>query len=217
MSSTNTQILIATHNPSKKKELQHIFAALLPTTITFVTLADIGIHDDIEETGSTFEANAILKARHYAQVSKLPTIADDGGICIDALGGEPGVHSKRWMGREASDRELIDYCLMKMKHVPNHQRTAAFRVVLAFCDPQQQDVDGQLMTYLATGQTTGHIAQKAHTKVLPGFPYRALLIVDPYNKYYDELTAAEHAQVNHRVDAASHLADDILAWYNKHQ
>lgn len=211
------KLLIATHNPSKKKELQHIFASVLPADIELVTLTDVGITDDVEETGATFEENASLKARHYAQLSNLPTIADDGGICIDALGGEPGVHSKRWMGREASDQELIDYCLLKMNGVAENERTAAFQVVLAFCDPGERDTNNNLVVHLATGKTTGHIAQKAHTTVLPGFPYRALLIVDPFHKYYDELTPAEHAQVNHRVDAASHLADDILAWYNKHQ
>ncbi len=211
------KLLIATHNPSKKNELQQIFSSVLPSDIELVTLADVGITEDVEETGATFEENASLKATHYAKLSGLATLADDGGICVDALGGEPGVHSKRWMGREASDQELIDYCLMKMHDVPEDKRTAAFRVVLAFCDPAELDTEDNLVVHMATGKTTGHIAQKAHDTVLPGFPYRALLIVDPFNKYYDELTPPEHAQVNHRVDAASHLADDILAWYNKHQ
>ena len=210
------QILIATHNPAKRDELALVFAKFLPTTLTFVTLADVGITQDVEETGKKFLENAILKAETYAHLSGLPTIADDGGICIEALHGEPGVHSKRWMGREATDHELIAYCLKKLEPFEtDKERSAYFEVVLAFCASSTAVGQQNPFIHTTSARVSGHIAHTAHKAVIPGFPYRALMVVDKYHRYYDELTPQQHREVNHRYMAGQQLASAILAWYNR--
>lgn len=211
------QILIATHNPAKRDELAQVFATFLPDALTFVTLSDVGITDDVEETGTTFLENAILKAETYARLSGLPTIADDGGICIAALNGAPGVHSKRWMGRTARDEELIDYCLLQLKpYKSQKERSAYFEVVLAFCEnPSATASHHNPFIHTASARVEGHIATRPYGTVVAGFPYRALMIVDAYDRYYDELTPEQHQAINHRYKAGEQLASAILAWYNR--
>ena len=107
------KLLIATTNPGKLAELSR-FLSDIP--ITLVSLKDVGITDTIEEIGKTFEENAILKAKYYFQKSGLPTLADDGGAEIDALNGEPGVKTRRWIhgDRDSTDNELVAYTLKRL-------------------------------------------------------------------------------------------------------
>src|SRR3989344_3346587 len=128
-----TKLLIATTNPGKLAELSR-FLADIPMNL--VNLKDLDITDTVEETGNTFEENAILKARYYCKKSGLPTLADDGGFEIDAPGGEPGVKSHRWIhgDREDTDEELIAYTFEKMKGI--QKRGAQLRAVLAFVTPE---------------------------------------------------------------------------------
>lgn len=196
------KILIATHNPAKQSELQKWLRKAI-AGIEVVTLDDLHITDDPEETGKTFAENAKLKAEYYAKKSRLPTIADDGGIEIDALNGEPGVISKRWLGHDATDQELIDYTLLRMKDVSPDKRTARFTVVLCFVEP----VSGRQV--IKTESIEGTISVRPSQTWQPGFPYRAVFKVSHYNKYYDELTPGEHETVNHRHRAIEKLAESI--------
>lgn len=183
------KLLIATTNPGKLAEIRR-FLSDLP--IELVGLDEIGIKDRVEETGKTFEENAILKAKFYAQKSGLPTIGDDGGFEIDALGGEPGVKSHRWVtGKENSDKELIEYTFKKMKGIRN--RGAQLRAVLALALP-----NGQIHT--ATAVTRGIIPEKPSYERVPGFPYRSILYIPEIRKYYnhDKLTLEETEKYNHR-------------------
>ena len=133
------KLLVATSNPAKFKEIKY-FLSDLPLKI--VSLKDLKVKERVEEDKDTFEENAIKKALFYAKKSNLPTIADDGGLEIDVLGGEPGVKSRRWIGgKEASDEKLIDYTLRKLKGVPSEKRGAQLRAVLALAFP-----DGQVFT-----------------------------------------------------------------------
>src|SRR3989344_7519292 len=134
------KLLIATTNPGKLVELSR-FLADIPMSL--VSLKDLDITDTVEETGKTFEENAILKAKYFCKKSGLPTLADDGGFEIDALGGEPGVKSHRWIhqDREDTDEELIAYTLEKMRGLPRAQRGAQLRLVLALVFP-----DGRVST-----------------------------------------------------------------------
>ena len=100
------KLLIATKNKGKIKEFRNLLSYL---PIELVTLSDIGIEDDIEESAATYKENSQKKALFYAKKSGLPAIADDGGLEINALGGEPGIKSRRWLGYEASDEELINH------------------------------------------------------------------------------------------------------------
>lgn len=197
---TNIQkLLIATHNPAKKRELHGGFSSLLTSNINLLFLDDLHITKDPEETGKTFLDNAKLKAEYFAQLSNLPTIADDGGIEIDVLNGEPGVHSKRWLGRDSSDSELIEYTLSRLTSVPLEKRTAHFRIVLYYLNPTTG------VSASAHASLDGKIALNVGPKALLGFPYRALFIVDKYKKYYDELTQEEHQSTNHRLMAVEKL------------
>lgn len=201
------KLLIATHNPAKKKEIGEWLGQEIPN-VEIITLDYLQIKEDPDETGKTFEENAILKAAFYAEKSGLPSIADDGGLQIDALGGAPGVMSKRWLGRAAPDQELINHTLAMMKEVPPHKRTARFTLVLCFYDPKTNK------TLLETESVEGSIATRARDTWRPGFQYRAVFIVKKFGKYYDDLTPQEHATINHRYIAVKRLAKKIRSLYH---
>jgi XTP/dITP diphosphohydrolase len=193
------KLLIATTNPAKLAEIKE-FLSDLP--IECVGLKDIGIVQVVEETGATFEENAILKARVYREISGLPTIADDGGLEIDALNGEPGVHSHRWIhtDREDTDEELIEYTINKMKGLPEDKRGAQLRLVLALVLP-----DGEIHT--SEGVIRGIIAEQPSSYRRIGFPYRSLLYLPEIKKFYnhDELAKEVHLAYNHRRKALEKL------------
>lgn len=193
------KLLIATTNPGKLTEIKR-FLEDIP--IELVGLKDVGIAETVEETGRTFEENAILKAKYYCRKFGLPTLADDGGFEIDALGGEPGVKSHRWIhqDREDTDEELIAYTLEKMRGLPRAQRGAQLRLVLALVFP-----DGQKFT--VEEQTRGIVAEKPSQHRTEGFPYRSLLFLPEINKYYDHdlLTPEETERFNHRKIALEKL------------
>ncbi|MBI5620788.1 non-canonical purine NTP pyrophosphatase [Candidatus Gottesmanbacteria bacterium] len=198
------KLLIATTNPGKLNEIKR-FLGDLP--VDLVGLKDVGITDVVEEIGSTFEENAIIKAKYYMQKSGLPTLADDGGFEIDALGGEPGVKSHRWVhgDREDTDEELIAYTLEKMRGLPRTQRGAQLRLVLAliFLDGRQFTVEEN---------TRGIVAEKSSAHRTAGFPYRSLLFLPEINKYYDHdlLTPEETETFNHRKRALERLKPIII-------
>ena len=189
------KLLIATTNPGKLGEIRE-FLADLP--LEFVGLTDVGITEYPEETGISFQENAILKAKFYAEKSKLPTLADDGGLEIDALNGEPGVKSHRWIhnDREDDDEELIRYTLDRMKDVVDGNRGAQLRLVLALVIPNDE-------LFTAEEKVRGIIPHEASTFRWKGFPYRSLLYLPEIKKYYnhDELTATENETYNHRKKA----------------
>ncbi len=196
------KLLIATTNPGKLGEIKK-FLSDIP--IKLVSLADLGITDYPEEHGKTFEENAILKAKHYAAISGLPAIADDGGFEIDALGGEPGVKSHRWIhgDRDDEDEELIAYTMSRMRGLPrsaSRRRGAQLRLVLALALPNGK-------VYTAEDKVRGVIPQEPSKHRTPGFPYRSLLFLPELGKFYDhnELTEGENAAYNHRKRAVEKL------------
>lgn len=198
------KLLIATHNPAKKTELKEGFLPLEKKGIQLIFLDDLHILEDPEETGKTFEENARLKSEFFAQLTGLPTVADDGGIMIDALGGEPGVHSKRWLGRTATDEELVKHTITKLSGIPLEQRTARFHIALWYTNPLKST------HHLSTADLRGRIALHVGPDAKLGFPYRSLFIVDRFNKYYDELSESEHKNVNHRLKAIDQLIPFIV-------
>ncbi len=128
------KLLIATTNPGKLGEITRYLSDL---PIKLVGLKDLKITDKVEETGATFEENAIIKAKFYCEKSGLPTIGDDGGLEIDVLGGAPGVKSHRWIhgDREDTDEELIAHTIKQLKGIPLENRKAQLRAVLALALP----------------------------------------------------------------------------------
>lgn len=202
------KLLIATTNPGKFAEISH-FLSDLP--VELIGLRDLHIADHPEESGNTFEENAILKAKFYAQKSGLPTIADDGGAEIDALGGEPGVKTRRWMhaDRDSTDDELIKYTLERLKGVPLQNRGMQLRVVIALSLPNGR-------YYTSQAKIRGVIAVKPSPQGYLGFPFRSLMYIPELGKFYnhDLMTPQENEQYNHRKRALEELKPILRTYLN---
>lgn len=197
------KLLIATHNPAKKNEITKWFHELVPGVIT-VSLDDLKITDEPEETGRTFAENSLIKAKYYAEKSGLPSLADDGGIEIDALNGAPGVLSSRWLGYKATDEQLIRGTLEKMSNVPMEQRTARLTICLTHYDPRTKK------TLSETESIEGYITTEPDKTFEHGFPYRAIFKITKYDKFYHHLTPAEHNDINHRKKAVKRLIEKLI-------
>jgi len=186
------KLLIATNNPGKLREYQEILADL-PVTLT--TPAIEGIALDPEETGSTFEENAIIKARVFAQASGLLTLADDSGLEIDALGGEPGVYSARY-GNTAKHEQVRRYQLvldkLAAKQAPWTERTARFRCVVALAR-------GEQLVGTAQGAVEGFIAYEP--KGTNGFGYDPIFFAPEFNRTLAEITSEQKHRISHRARA----------------
>lgn len=192
------KLLIATRNPGKFKEIKSLLSDL---PLEILSLDDLKIEEDPIEDGRTFEENAIKKAKFYSKKSGLPTLADDGGLEIDSLGGEPGVTSSRWIGgKKSSDKKLISYTLEKLKGVSDEGRGAQLRAILALVLP-----DGKV--FVSEGRIRGIIAKKVSKYYFPGYPFRSLLFIPSVGKFYNqkELTKEENEKINHRRKAVRRL------------
>lgn len=201
------KLLIATTNPAKFNEIK---GGLRDISAEIVSLLDFREAQFIEETGHTFEENAELKAKGYGMQFNLPAIADDGGIEIDFLNGEPGVKSHRWLSldRESTDEELIIHTLDRLKGVAREKRGAQLRAVAAFYNPMSGKV------FLESEAVRGYIIEEMPTEVIPGFPFRSLLFLPQFGKLYKDLTEEEHLQINHRLKALERLKPKIVAALN---
>jgi len=197
------KILIATTNQAKLEEIKIGLKPLLKQKIKFLTLTDVGVEEKPQESGKTFRENAKIKAEFYAKKTNLPTLADDGGLIIPYLNNEPGVRSRRWLGYEATDKELINYTLERLKNVSKKNRLAYLRVCLCFFNPKTQEI------FFEEESIKGFITEKPSNKPTFGYPFRSLFIVKKFNKYYDELTKKEHQQTNHRLIALKKLIKKI--------
>jgi len=191
------KILIATTNPGKVREYSEFLKEL---NLTFLSLKDVGITKDVEETGTTYKENAALKAVTYSKESGIPAISDDGGLEISALGGKPGLHSRRWVGGVGKDEDIIKKMIEVSKNLAENNRRATFKIIVAFALP-----DGKVWT--KSGNVSGIIAKKPLLKLLKGYPYRSFLYLPRLKKYYheSELTEAEQKQYNHRYKALQKL------------
>ena len=184
------KLLIATNNRGKLREYAQLLDGLL---FEFTTLAEAGIAVEVNETGSSMQQNAIQKAIAYAHLSGLVTLADDSGLEVDALGGEPGVMSRRYAGEDASDRERNDYLLAKLHDVPWEKRGARFRCIIAVAMPE-----GEVET--CDGVCEGFIAFEP--KGEGGFGYDPIFHLPDQDKRMAELTLEEKNRLSHRAKAA---------------
>ncbi len=192
------KLLIATRNAGKLAEYRNLLAGV-PFELTY--LPEVGITDEIEETGDTFLANAVLKARAYARASGLLTLADDSGLEVPALGGEPGVHSARYSGPGATDERNIDLLLQRLAGMPQVQRQARFRCVIAIANP-----DG--IVYTAEGACLGEIIHAP--RGTHGFGYDPVFYLPELGRTMAELPPELKNQVSHRA-AAARAAREILS------
>jgi XTP/dITP diphosphohydrolase len=199
------RLLIATTNPAKLAEYRLLLRDL---ALELVSLADIGITDVPEEAGATFEENALAKARFYFERARIATLADDGGLEIDALGGEPGVRSHRWLnsGGDDSDQALVDEVIRRMKDVPAGQRSARLRAVTALI---YDDGDGGVRERMAEAAIEGVIAERAYPHIRVGFPYRSVLYLPERNCYVGELGDEEEAKISQRRISLNKLHHDL--------
>ena len=184
------KLLIATTNRGKIAEYRYLFRGL---PFELVTPADEGIDDKVEEGHNSMAENAQQKAVFYARSSRLITVADDSGLEVDALGGEPGIHSARYAGKGASDRDRIVYLLDKLKEIPWEERTARFRCVIAVAAPGG-------MLEMCEGECEGLIAFEA--KGENGFGYDPIFYLPEFDKTMAELPLEIKNQISHRARAA---------------
>lgn len=200
------RLLIATTNPAKLDEYRLILRSL-GIALELVSLAELGISEAPEETGASFTENALIKARFYFQRARIATLADDGGLEIDALGGEPGVRSHRWLGSGGadSDQALADEVIRRMKGVEAGRRTARIRAAIALVHEE----GGAIREKTAEGAIEGTIAERAYPRIRAGFPYRAVLVIPGRNCYLGELGDEEEAQISQRRIALSRLKDEL--------
>lgn len=193
------EFVAATGNAGKLKELRRILEQMGHTV---VSQREAGILLEPEETGKTFTENAQIKAKAICKACGKPTVADDSGLCVDALDGAPGVYSARYCGRHGDDEANNDKLLAEMKSHPKQAlRTAAFVSVVCVCMP-----DGRLLT--AEGRCPGWVGYERRGD--NGFGYDPLFCVPAYqNRSYAELTDAEKDAVSHRGAALRKLEKEL--------
>ena len=191
------KVIAATKNKGKIKEMQEI---LSPLDIEIVSQQEMGIEVDAEETGDTFEKNALIKARAVAMICDYPILADDSGICVEALGGAPGVRSARYAGDDATDIDRINKMLGEIGDSEN--RNAKFVTAVAFIFP-----DGREIT--ASGEVKGHITHEPHGE--NGFGYDPIFFSEELGKTFAESSDEEKNSVSHRGRALKNLYEKLKA------
>ena len=188
------EVIIATKNSGKAKEFVRMFE---PLGFQVKTLLDYDEIEDIEETGSTFEENAILKAETVSKRLNRAVIADDSGLVIDALNGRPGVYSARYAGEQKSDEDNMDKVLEELKGVERTTRTARFYCALALAIPGKK-------TVTVSGTCEGLILDEK--RGTHGFGYDPIFYVKEKNKAMAELLPEEKSQISHRAVALRNLS-----------
>ena len=195
------KLLVATRNSGKVREFSRMLSDL---RFDVVGLDDLGIDIDVEETGSTFEENAILKAKAYAEASGELTLADDSGLIVDALNGEPGVLSARYGGEGLDDEQRVQLVLQKMKHLPGWERTARFVAVLALVG---DEVPGGVAT--SEGVLEGAIMHEPIGE--NGFGYDPVFWLAGHTKTTAQLSGPEKDAISHRGVALRGLMGTLKA------
>ncbi|QCP60735.1 XTP/dITP diphosphatase [Pantoea sp. SO10] len=190
------KVVLATGNPGKVRELADLLAAF---GLDIVAQTELGV-ESAEETGLTFIENAILKARHAAEITGLPAIADDSGLAVNALGGAPGIYSARFAGVDASDQQNLDKLLVALENVPDGKRQAQFHCVLVYL---RHAADPTPLVF--HGSWAGEITRAAAGA--GGFGYDPIFYVPELGKTAAELSKDEKRAVSHRGKALTLLLE----------
>lgn len=196
MQDDSLQIVLASSNTGKIAEIQALLEHL---PIEWIPQSELNI-DDIEETGLTFVENAILKARHAAAKSNMPALADDSGLVVDALGGEPGVFSARYAGPNATDADRIQKILDNLEGIDDEDRTASFHCVLALVEHEKDPAP-----LICHGIWEGSILHAPQGN--KGFGYDPIFFVESHNCSAAELNPMEKNIISHRAQAMSQLLE----------
>ena len=197
----STRLLLATRNQKKMAELQRILdASVGDGAVSLVGLADVPPYPESPETGLTFVDNAVAKAREGAQLTGLPTVADDSGLAVDALGGMPGVFSARWSGRHGDDAANLALILAQLNDVGDEHRGARFVCAAALALP-----DGTEFT--THGEMLGHVIRSP--RGTGGFGYDPIFVAEGNTVTNAELTPQQKDAISHRGKAFRALAEIV--------
>ncbi|MBB1069711.1 XTP/dITP diphosphatase [Limosilactobacillus sp. RRLNB_1_1] len=193
-------IVIATNNPGKAQEYEKMFSPLGFVVHTLKDFDPIIINED----GTTFEENATIKATTVMKKLNIPVIADDSGLMVDALNGEPGIHSARYAG-DHDDLANRKKLLQELKNIPDEKRTAHFHTTIVALKPNGKKL-------VANGRVDGHILHEA--KGSNGFGYDPIFYVDSLHCSMAELTPEQKNKISHRGNALRALMKNFDEWWN---
>jgi len=195
------KLVLATRNQGKITEFRRILDALAPGAIELIGVDQFPDLVDVDETGSTFEENSLLKARYTCQATGLPAIADDSGLCVDALNGDPGIFSARWAGTHGNDQANLEKVLAQLEDVPDEKRTAHFMCVASLVLPDGRE-------QVAEGRFEGHIL---HAPVGEnGFGYDPIFQPLGLSISSAQMSAEEKDLVSHRGKSLRSIAPHVI-------
>ena len=195
------KLVLATRNQGKITEFRRILEELAPGQIELIGVDQFPYLVDVDETGSTFEENSLLKARYTCQATGLPAIADDSGLCVDFLKGDPGIFSARWAGNHGNDQANIEKLLEQLKHVPDDKRTAHFTCIASLVMPDGRE-------QIAEGRFEGHIL---HAPVGEnGFGYDPIFQPQGLSISSAQMSAQEKDLVSHRGKSLRAIAPHVI-------
>jgi XTP/dITP diphosphohydrolase len=195
------KIVIASHNRKKIDEMRRILDQSgleieIVGTDQFPELADV------EETGTTFSANAMLKAHYVSEATGLPAVADDSGLCVDALNGMPGILSARWAGQHGNDQANMELLLSQIAHVPEKRRGAAFVCAIAYCEPGGRE-------FIVEGSMNGSLILSP--RGTNGFGYDPIFVPMGRMETTAEMTSSDKDAISHRGHALKAFVKQLLA------
>lgn len=205
---TDRRVLLATKNQGKLKEFLRIITELHgENSLELLSADDFPDLGDIEETGATFIENALLKARESCRITGVAAIADDSGICVDALNGMPGIYSARWAGSHGNDRANLELLLAQLSHVPIDRRTGSFRCAVALVFPDGREL-------VEEGVMPGYIIDQPRGS--GGFGYDPIFVAEGHEVTTAELSPSDKDAISHRGKAFRALAPRLLASLESH-
>jgi XTP/dITP diphosphohydrolase len=196
-----TRVFLASRNPKKLHELRRILAEAVPE-IEVLGLDDVAAYGEPAETEETFEGNAMIKARAGAAATGLPSLADDSGICIDALNGMPGVLSARWAGLARDDAANNALVLEQLSGIPPHRRGAEFRCAVALCLPSGREA-------VTTGVLRGRVLTEMRGS--NGFGYDVIFVPEGAARTTAQMSDEEKDSISHRGQALRAMAPRVAA------
>jgi len=195
------RLIFGSSNPGKLQEWKKLLKG-----IEVISISDLGNFPEPKETGSTFRQNARIKASHYSRLTGEYVFSEDGGYEVDALGGLPGVNSRRILpeGKEGTDRQLVEYILGKLKGVSKKKRGVKLSFAAALSDPS-----GKII-FEGGNFLAGLVSDRPGPISIPGYPFREIHLLPQLGKTYAELSEEEHEKYNHKKPVAQRLIKFLL-------